>query len=62
MFSTEMPVHQLAKRGEEEIRIIRRDRKGGQISLYWKVEPTPAKSLPGLPIQHGVTLLPRLAQ
>ncbi len=32
MLATEMPVHQLAKRGEEELRIIRRDRKDGQIT------------------------------
>ena len=52
MFSTEMPVHQLAKRGEEEIRIIRRDRKGGQISLYWKVEPNLVVGHPGQLAYH----------
>jgi len=47
MLSTEMPVHQLSKRGEEEIRIIRRATKGGQVSVYWKVEPNVAVGHPG---------------
>jgi hypothetical protein len=47
MLSTEMPVHQLSKRGEEEIRIIRRAPKGGQVSVYWKVEPNLAVGHPG---------------
>jgi hypothetical protein len=47
MLSTEMPVHQLSKRGAEEIRIIRRAAKGGQVSVYWKVEPNKAVGHPG---------------
>jgi hypothetical protein len=47
MLSTEMPIHQLSKKSEQEIRIIRRPRKGGQISLYWKVEPNAAVGHPG---------------
>lgn len=34
-----LPIHQLSKRGRIEIRIIRRERAGGQISLYWRVSP-----------------------
>src|SRR5262245_8001291 len=52
MLSTEMPVHQLAKRGEEEIRIIRRDPKRGQVALYWKVEPNPSVGRPGQLAYH----------
>jgi hypothetical protein len=47
MLSTEMPIHQLAKSGQEQIRIIRRPSGGGQASLYWKVEPNPAVGHPG---------------
>lgn len=47
MLSTEMPIHQLSKKSEQEIRIIRRPPKGGQISLYWKVEPNAAVGHPG---------------
>lgn len=52
MVSTEMPVHQLAKRGEQEIRIIRRQRHGGQVSMYWKAEPNPAVGRPGQLAYH----------
>jgi hypothetical protein len=34
-----LPIHQLSKKGSIDIRIIRRERDGGQISLYWKVSP-----------------------
>lgn len=34
-----LPIHQLSKKGTIDIRIIRRERDGGQISLYWKVSP-----------------------
>ena len=34
-----LPIHQLSKKGKIDIRIIRRERDGGQISLYWKVSP-----------------------
>ena len=37
LLSTEMPIHQLAKRGEEEIRILKRKR-GGQIQAQWRVD------------------------
>jgi len=37
-----LPIHQLSKKGKIDIRIIRRERDGGQISLYWKVSPNPA--------------------
>jgi hypothetical protein len=47
MLSTEMPVHQLSKKGEQEIRIIRRPANGGQVTLYWKVEPNVAVGHPG---------------
>jgi hypothetical protein len=47
MLSTEMPVHQLSKKGEQEIRIIRRPPNGGQVTLYWKVEPNVAVGHPG---------------
>ena len=36
-----LPIHQLSKKGKIDIRIIRRERNGGQISLYWKVSPNP---------------------
>jgi hypothetical protein len=36
-----------ARRGEEEIRVIRRDSKGGQATLYWKVEPNARVGHPG---------------
>lgn len=52
MVSTEMPVHQLTKRGEQEIRIIRRQRHGGQVSMYWKAEPNPAVGRPGQLAYH----------
>jgi hypothetical protein len=47
MLSTEMPVHRLAKSGATEIRVMRRPPGGGQVSLYWKVEPNPAVGHPG---------------
>ena len=47
MLSTEMPIHQLSKKGDQEIRIIRRPPNGGQVTLYWKVEPNAAVGHPG---------------
>lgn len=52
MLSTEMPVHQIAKRGQEEIRILRRAAQGGQVSMYWKVEPNLAVGRPGQLAYH----------
>jgi hypothetical protein len=52
MLSTEMPIHQLSKKPSEEIRIIRRHGKGGQISLYWKVEPNANVGHPGQLAYH----------
>src|SRR5262245_13355573 len=52
LLSTELPVHQLAKRGEEEIRIVQRRVTGGQITLYWKVEPNLAAGRPGQLAYH----------
>ena len=37
LLSTEMPIHQLAKRGVAEIRILKRKR-GGQIQVQWRVD------------------------
>ena len=34
-----LPIHQLSKKGSIDIRIMRRERDGGQINLYWKVSP-----------------------
>ncbi len=47
-----MPVHQLAKRGEQEIRVIRRPRHGAQVSMYWKAEPNLAVGRPGQLAYH----------
>jgi hypothetical protein len=47
MLSTEMPVHRLSKKGGQEIRIIRRPPNGGQVTLYWKVEPNAVVGHPG---------------
>ncbi len=52
-----MPVHQLAKGGDHEIRIIERKLDGGQISLYWKVDPNPAVGRPGQLAYHLDTLV-----
>jgi hypothetical protein len=52
MLSTEMPVHQLAKRGEEEIRVLRRDPRGGQVRLNWRVEPNLNVGRPGQLAYH----------
>jgi len=52
MLSTEMPIHQLSKKTVEEIRIIRREAKGGQISLYWKVEANSNVGHPGQLAYH----------
>ena len=48
----ELPIHQLAKRGQEEIRIVRRKVAGGQVSLYWKVEPNLTAGRPGQLAYH----------
>jgi len=34
-----LPIHQLSKKGSIDIRIIRREGNGSQISLYWKISP-----------------------
>lgn len=52
MLSTEMPIHQLSKKGSEEIRVLRRSREGGQVDLYWKVEPNLAVGRPGQLAYH----------
>jgi hypothetical protein len=52
LLSTELPVHQLAKRGQEEIRIVQRKVAGGQVTLYWKVEPNSAAGRPGQLAYH----------
>src|SRR5262245_6672223 len=52
MLSTELPVHQLSKKGDLEIRIIRRAETGGQATLYWKVEPNLALGRPGQLAYH----------
>jgi hypothetical protein len=41
-----MPIHQLAKRGEKEIRILKRD-ANGQIKLQWRVDYNPNVGHPG---------------
>jgi hypothetical protein len=52
LLSTELPIHQLAKRGQEEIRIVQRKVAGGQVSLYWKVEPNLTAGRPGQLAYH----------
>jgi hypothetical protein len=52
MLSTELPVHQLSKKGDLEIRIIRRAESRGQATLYWKVEPNLALGRPGQLAYH----------
>lgn len=52
MLSTEMPIHQLSKKGAEEIRVLRRGREGGQVDVYWKVEPNLAVGRPGQLAYH----------
>ncbi|MBT8212214.1 MAG: hypothetical protein KJN71_03605, partial [Acidimicrobiia bacterium] len=37
LLSTEMPVHQLAKRGDEPIRILKRG-TDGRVKLQWRVD------------------------
>jgi hypothetical protein len=44
--SVEMPVHQIAKRGAEEIRILKRER-GGRIEAQWTVDYSAAVGRPG---------------
>jgi hypothetical protein len=46
LLSTELPVHQVAKRGEEEIRILKRPR-GGQVEARWSVDYNPKVGRPG---------------
>jgi hypothetical protein len=46
LLSTELPVHQVAKRGEEKIRILKRQR-GGQIEARWSVDYNPTVGRPG---------------
>jgi hypothetical protein len=46
LLSTELPVHQVAKRGEEEIRILKRQR-GGQVEARWSVDYNAKVGHPG---------------
>src|SRR5210317_2071447 len=46
LMSTEMPIHQLAKQGGEEIRILKRDRDG-RVKLQWRVDYNPSVGRPG---------------
>jgi hypothetical protein len=46
LLSAELPIHQIAKRGEEEIRILRRKR-GGRVQAYWKVDYNLGVGRPG---------------
>ena len=46
LLSTEMPIHQIAKGGDEEIRIMRR-KSAGQIELQWRIDYNPAVGRPG---------------
>ncbi len=46
LLSTEMPIHQLAKRGGEAIRILKR-KPGGRIELQWSVDYSTAVGAPG---------------
>ncbi|NNE19983.1 MAG: hypothetical protein HKN10_16050 [Myxococcales bacterium] len=46
LLSTEMPIHQLAKRGGEAIRILKR-KPGGRIELQWSVDYSTAAGTPG---------------
>jgi hypothetical protein len=46
LLSTEMPIHQIAKGGDEEIRIMRR-KSGGQVELQWRIDYNPAVGRPG---------------
>lgn len=52
---TRMPVHRIAKKGHASIRIIERDAtgNGGQIRLYWKVDPNDNVGEPG-PLAYRV--------
>jgi hypothetical protein len=52
LLSTELPIHQLAKRGQEDIRIVQRKIPGGQVTLYWKVEPNLTAGRPGQLAYH----------
>lgn len=44
---TRLPFHQLSKKGRIDIRIMQRQRSGGQIELYWKVSPNGDYGAPG---------------
>jgi hypothetical protein len=46
LLSTEMPIHQLAKQGGEEIRILTRNRDG-RVKLQWRVDYNPSVGRPG---------------
>ena len=53
-----MPVHRIAKKGHANIRIIERDAEenGGQVRLYWKVDPNERGGEPG-PLAYRIDRL-----
>jgi len=46
LLSTEMPIHQIAKGGDEQIRIMRR-KSSGQVELQWRIDYNRAVGRPG---------------
>lgn len=42
LLSAELPIHQISKKGDVAIRIIRRATTNGQVTMQWKVEPNRA--------------------
>jgi hypothetical protein len=46
LLSTELPIHQLAKQREEDIRILKRD-ASGKVKLQWRVDYNPNVGHPG---------------
>jgi len=46
LLSTEMPIHQIAKGGDEDIRIMRR-KSSGQVELQWRIDYNLAVGRPG---------------
>jgi hypothetical protein len=46
LLSTEFPIHQVAKRGEQPIRILKR-KDGGRVEMQWSVEYNPDVGAPG---------------
>ena len=51
LLSTEMPIHQLAKRGDEPIRILKRG-TDGRVKLQWRVDYSSAVGHPGQLAYH----------